>query len=371
MSGENPQQMSSGQASPRWVIGGHDRSDAWSPVKTAEGRAEITRRSRALNQRLRTVLLLIDGRRTISQIRTVAEQVGAPNTCLDDLLNMGLVALPEPAAATSAPAAETAVAPAVVAAPELPVAAPAAAPIEATPPPVVEAAAEPESVAVIEPIAFAPASLAEPPPDPSASEPLPAVAASEPAEAPLDLLWAQPDTMPLEPYHDDYIRVSANDDTQPGELDVEPGAAPESTAKRLTSELFDELVRATPRRDAGPSTIDSTLRTGASTGGRLDSMMSSLFPLIESAFGSAGRIPNADRPQDDALEEARRILMREVRSKAPVTGALTLVKLRRATTREELTALFDEVGSHISLPMRRLSTQQILLHVKSLLERPM
>jgi len=90
-------------------------------------------------------------------------------------------------------------------------------------------------------------------------------------------------------------------------------------------------------------------------------------PCVLNAFAK----PNAERPQDDALEEARRILMREVRAKAPVTGALTLVKLRRATTREELTALFDEVGSHISLPMRRLSTQQILLHVKSLLERPM
>jgi hypothetical protein len=171
--------------------------------------------------------------------------------------------------------------------------------------------------------------------------------------------------MPLETHHDEF-RHAANDDAS---IKLPDGAADTSPSTRLTSELFDELVRATPRRDAGPSTLDSTLRS--STGSRLDSVMSSLYPLLESAFGNAGRIPNAERPQDDSLEEARRILMREVRAKAPVTGALTLVKLRRATTREELTALFDEVGSHISLPMRRLSTQQILLHVKSLLERPM
>lgn len=360
MSGENPQQMSSGLASARWVVAGLDHSEVWTPVKTAEGRAEISRRSRALNQRLRTVLLLIDGRRTISQIRTVAEQVGAPDTCLDDLLGMGLVALPEPPvtapAATAAPAAVE-LAPVVDNAAKAPpeeVATAATPVVEVT---VEQPAQEPQVVIDTAAQALPPAHDSAPMvvATPSADPPI--------AQALLDEAWAQPDTMPFEPLHDD-IRVAANDSTHPIDQTTE---AP--TSKRLTSELFDELVRATPRRDAGPSTIDSTLRT--STGGRLDSMMSSLYPLLESAFGSTGRLPSADRPQDDALEEARRILMREVRAKAPVTGALTLVKLRRATTREELTALFDEVGSHISLPMRRLSTQQILLHVKGLLERPM
>jgi hypothetical protein len=60
-----------------------------------------------------------------------------------------------------------------------------------------------------------------------------------------------------------------------------------------------------------------------------------------------------------------------VRSKAPVKGAMTLIKLRRASTRGDLMALFDEVGSNITGPTRRLSTQQTLLSVKGLLERPM
>jgi len=356
MSGENPQQVSSDQVPARWLIGGLDRSEAWTPVKTAEGRAEISRRSRALNQRLRTVLLLIDGRRTISQIRTVAVQVGAPETCLDDLLDMGLVALPEPAAAAATVTAAVVEPSPVVAMPEAQV---------DTPEPVtpVSAGAVPEeTVAVVETF--------EPPPAliEVRAEPLAVPVQREQPPVPqalLDEAWAQPDTMPLETHHDEF-RHAANDDAS---IKLPDGAADTSPSTRLTSELFDELVRATPRRDAGPSTLDSTLRS--TTGSRLDSVMSSLYPLLESAFGNAGRIPNAERPQDDSLEEARRILMREVRAKAPVTGALTLVKLRRATTREELTALFDEVGSHISLPMRRLSTQQILLHVKSLLERPM
>lgn len=378
MSGENPQQMSSGPASPRWVSGGMDRSEVWTPIKTAEGRAEISRRSRALNQRLRTVLLLIDGRRTISQIRSVAVQVGAPDTCLDDLLDMGLVALPEPIAATTTAAALPAE-PVELAATVVPAATSATAPV-----------AEPEpAVPETAPMALQPAALAAPTPEPEAAPetelnpaavaavpdpvaaapvepvaPIADVASVEAAanDAAIDNPWAEPDTLPFEPSIDD-IRIAADD----GQAD--DTAAASASSKRLTNELFEELVRATPRRDAEPSTIDSTLRT--STSGRLDSMMSSLYPLLESAFGNPSRLPSADRPQDDALEEARRILMREVRSKAPVTGALTLVKLRRATTREELTALFDEVGSHISLPMRRLSTQQILLHVKSLLTRPM
>ena len=365
MSGENPQQMSSGQASARWVIGGLDRSEAWTPVKTAEGRAEISRRSRTLNQRLRTVLLLIDGRRTISQIRTVAVQVGAPDSCLDDLLDMGLVALPEPAAASATVTAVATEPAPIVAMPEGPVSM-----LEPVAPVSAEAVPEQIVVAPVEqPVVEVPPVIVEAQVEPLTATPE-LLAVAVPSEQPLvpqallDEAWAQPDTMPLESHHE--IRYAANDDAPISQADEAADASP---SKRLTSELFDELVRATPRRDAGPSTIDSTLRS--TTGGRLDSVMSSLYPLLESAFGNAGRIPNAERPQDDSLEEARRILMREVRAKAPVTGALTLVKLRRAITREELTALFDEVGSHISLPMRRLSTQQILLHVKSLLERPM
>jgi hypothetical protein len=104
---------------------------------------------------------------------------------------------------------------------------------------------------------------------------------------------------------------------------------------------------------------------------RLDAMMSSLFPLLESAFGVLAGPGAVEHSQDDALEEARRILVRELRAKAPVTGALTLVRLRRAATRSDMLALFSEVGSHINVPMRRLSTQQTLLHVRGLLERRM
>lgn len=334
MNGENLQQ-SSQQPVPRWARMGADRANAGLPVKTPEGRAEITRRSRALNQRLRTVLLLVDGQRTISQIMSVAAQVGAPETCLDDLLEMGLVALPTPAARV-VPAEPAVVAPVEIVAPLQPVAA--AEPAMPTEPVESAESADASSITL---------EAAVPQVDPVASAPLLAALAPD-----TEIL---PEALPTDADTD--AEASPADD-----LSVMP-----DHSSRLTSELFDQLVRAVPRQDTEHSTLDSTLRTG----GRLDSMMSSLFPLLESAFGGLGKGANADQPQDDALEEARRILMREVRSKAPVTGALTLSKLRRASSREQLGALFDEVGSHISLPMRRLSTQQILLHVKGLLERPM
>ncbi len=343
MNGETPQMNSQRQLPLRWETDG--QAEAWSPVKTPEGRAEISRRSRALNQRQRTVLLLVDGRRTISQIRVVAEQVGAPDTCFDDLLDMGLVALPTPAVAPVAAAIAVAAVPSINEAPL----------DDATE--AMTSADAPELPLFADPVAETVAdAVAEP-----------AVVAA-PAVEPLPLAAAAPVVEHIEPAPT--VQFETEDAYRPptDAFASDPDSQPSG---RLTSALFDELVLATPQHhhqhDAGPSTMDSTLRPNS----RFDSMVSSLFPLLESAFGSVGRIPNADRPQDDALEEARRILMREVRSKAPVTGALTLAKLRRAATREEMTALFDEVGSHISLPMRRLSTQQILLHVRGLLERPM
>ncbi|HEY4065652.1 MAG TPA: hypothetical protein VGM74_02045 [Burkholderiaceae bacterium] len=334
MSGEN----SRSSAEPRSARVDRLRGlpDAGSPAKTPEGRAEIIRRSRALSQRERAVLLMIDGRRTVAQLRRVAAQVGAPDSCLDDLLEMGLVALPvaevvaKVAAlaevADAAPQAAVPIAVSIAAS----IAAEIALPVEVVAPPRAEART---------------ASMW-----PNSPKRVPTIALTE---------FAPTTHMaPLAPE----ITIQ---DTLPPTREADADAA---SARRLTSELFDEFVRASAedQPDSGPTTLSASQR-----GSRIDSMMSTLFPLLESAFGALGRVAAVEPSQDEALEEARRILVREVRAKAPVTGALTLVKLRRAATREDLVALLDEVGSHISIPMRRLSTQQTLLHVRGLLNRPM
>jgi hypothetical protein len=198
----------------------------------------MSRRQHGLSQRQRTMLLLVDGRRSVSQVKGVASRAGAPDSCFDALLALGLISLPESGTAVPIPA-----------------------PVESAPMPL----------------------------------------------------------MPTEPTGD---------------------------STRLSSLTF----------------------LSASIVG--DSMMSSQFPVSESAYGELGAAER-EANRDEMLDEARRILMRAVRSKAPVTGSLTLVKLRRARTRQDLLSLFDEVDAHISKPIGHLSAQQTLRHVRGLLERPM
>jgi hypothetical protein len=64
------------------------------PVKTMDGHAEVRERVRRLSQRHRTVLLLVDGKRSEQQVRQFAQQAGAGDGCFDDLLELGLIARP-------------------------------------------------------------------------------------------------------------------------------------------------------------------------------------------------------------------------------------------------------------------------------------
>jgi len=73
-----------------------------------------------------------------------------------------------------------------------------------------------------------------------------------------------------------------------------------------------------------------------------------------------------DRP----LHEARALLLRAVRSEAPVAGALTLLKLKRAATRESLEALLDEVELRLRKPHRQIIAAQTMRHVRHLLSLP-
>lgn len=66
------------------------------PIKTPDGQAELATRARQLSQRHRTVLLLVNGRRSEEQVKRLAEQAGVPPSCYDDLLQMGLIMLPQP-----------------------------------------------------------------------------------------------------------------------------------------------------------------------------------------------------------------------------------------------------------------------------------
>ena len=179
-------------------------------VKTAEGQAELLHRTRGLGQRYRTLLLLVDGRRSSGEIKRMAAQAGVPATCFEELMQLGL-------------------------------------------------------------IAHQPRSTGRP--------------------------------------------------SQP------PG---------VESSLMPSALTLAP---------DSVWRDSAS---------------------HVPRPPGTDGP----LEEARALLMRAVRNEAPVTGSLTLLRLRRAATREEIEALLDEVEQRIRKPRKLIIAAQTMRHVRHLLSLP-
>jgi hypothetical protein len=85
--------------------------------KTEAGLAELRDRALRLPPRLRTMLIMVDGIRTVAQLRMAALSLGAPEDCLQVLLSMGLVGLdstrqrPDAAAVPRAPSASAEAAP--------------------------------------------------------------------------------------------------------------------------------------------------------------------------------------------------------------------------------------------------------------------
>lgn len=187
------------------------RIDKAVPAKTADGVAELSNRARGLSQRHRTVLLLVDGQRSVSQILTTAQAAGVQATVFDELVSLGMVAVP--------------------------------------------------------------------------------------AIAHID-------------------------------LPIEAGQSGESSLLPSVRSLLPE---------SGWSTL-------------------------------SGAPPDADI--DRPLQEARELLMRALRAQAPVSGSLTLMKLRRAVTRDDVEALLDEVEQRLRKPHRMIIAAQTMRHVRHLLGLP-
>jgi len=61
------------------------------PAKTEQGRAEIESRSRKLQGGLRSLLLLVDGRRSIAELQELAKRLNAPEDALHQLLSLELI----------------------------------------------------------------------------------------------------------------------------------------------------------------------------------------------------------------------------------------------------------------------------------------
>ncbi|HEX6707885.1 MAG TPA: hypothetical protein VF169_24285 [Albitalea sp.] len=197
------------------------------PVKTPDGHAELSQRQRRLSQRHRTVLLLVDGRRTEVEVRQLARQAGATDTCFGELIDMGLILLPQP-------------------------------------------------------------------------------------------------TVPMTPMAPAVSHLHVD----------------------IPLEAHESLLPAA--RTLQPESV-------------LDEGVDSSVPGPDSVLGEF------DADADPSLEEAREILVRALRTEAPLAGSLTLLRLRRARTRDELAGLIDDVEAHIVKPFRSLSAQQTLRRARHLL----
>jgi hypothetical protein len=202
------------------------------PVKTAEGQAELNTRARRVSQRHRTVLFLVDGRRGEAEIIALAAQAGVPRNCFDELVDQGLIMRAYPT---------------------------------------------------------------------------------------FSLLI---DTPALEP---DVLHI-----------DLPIGGEDSS------------LIPLAAARTLHPDSVS------------LDSVAGTADTWLPSDHAALQR-------SDPAFAEARLILMREVRTQAPVTGSLTLLKLRRAHSRAELAGLLAEVEARLRKPHRSVTVDHTLARVRQLL----
>ena len=80
--------------------------DSETYLKTASGLDEVRTRKLQLPQRLRTMLIMVDGTRTVTQLRHAQLTLGAPPDFMESLVALGLVA------SDRAPAQTAAIAPA-------------------------------------------------------------------------------------------------------------------------------------------------------------------------------------------------------------------------------------------------------------------
>jgi len=140
-------------------------------------------------------------------------------------------------------------------------------------------------------------------------------------------------------------------------------------AAGVQTSVFDELVTLGMVATADAEHIDVPLEAAAPTS------ESSLLPSVRSLLPESSGWSTlsgalSDGGVDRPLQEARELLMRALRAQAPVTGSLTLMKLKRALTRDDVEALLDEVEQRLRKPHRMIIAAQTMRHVRHLLSLP-
>jgi len=133
--------------------------------------------------------------------------------------------------------------------------------------------------------------------------------------------------------------------------------------------VFDELVSLGMVEMPAVTHIDLPLEAGQAAGGDSSLLPASRSLLPESGWSTLSGA-QIDADVDRPLQEARELLMRALRAQAPVSGSLTLMKLRRASTRDDVESLLDEVEQRLRRPHRMIIAAQTMRHVRHLLSLP-
>jgi len=139
-------------------------------------------------------------------------------------------------------------------------------------------------------------------------------------------------------------------------------------AAGVPAAVFDELVNLGMVELPPVDHVELPLE--ASQGGGDSSLLPAVRSLLPESGWSTLSGAQADAEVDRPLQEARELLMRALRAQAPVSGSLTLMKLRRAATRDEVEALLDEVEQRLRRPHRMIIAAQTMRHVRHLLSLP-
>lgn len=155
--------------------------------------------------------------------------------------------------------------------------------------------------------------------------------------------------------------------SRPMALEPEPVVHAGMAAPRSAPDALRESARSGDFAESGPDSEAGPLPPSASL--HPESSLDALIDLPAAAAMDA----LDDEPydgSDPALEEARAILLRAVRAEAPVAGSLTLLRLRRARSREDLESLLEEVELRIFKPFKGLWASQTMARVRELLASP-
>ncbi len=338
------------------------------PFKTPLGQEELRTRGHKLGQRHRTLLFLIDGRRPLAEVLSLAHQAGAETQHFEDLLRMGLVELP-PDPTPPPP-------------PPLPVltdeAALTSVDIVVVEPPVVAASGEPG--------AGGPDAVLAPPPVP----PPPVVEVRRIAvpdlpvlrdlpEGPFERTVRQPGPFVDRPADDaegaPASKAGAKGKTRTAgagtRAKVVPDPVPEDPFER-TQRLPGPSSADAVAKPAAPRSSPFKMRMGKKAGRNLPVLQEPVMPLppvapaAEPLSATARRelppvaatpepapsldidLPIADGEEARLLQRVRERLTEALRLDAPLFSARTFMRVRSAQSREELIDLVWEIQDHLS-----------------------